>query len=140
MPGGNVTKRKKVINDDTEEKRLKMAAMYYFFEVQLIDNFAFVSGMQQSDSVTCSCLVAQFCWTLCNTLDYSPPSSSVQGISQARILDFLLQGIFPTPGIEPASPALQVDSSPSEPSGKPVCVCVCIPFQVLLHYRLAQAI
>lgn len=31
MPGGNVTKLKKVINDDTEEKRLKMAAMYYLF-------------------------------------------------------------------------------------------------------------
>ena len=29
----------------------------------------------------------------------------------------LLQGIFP--GIEPGSPALQADSSPSEPLGKP---------------------
>ena len=31
----------------------------------------------------------------------------------------LLQGIFPTPGIEPRSPALQVDSLPAEPQGKP---------------------
>ena len=28
---GNVTNLKKVINDATEEKRLKMAAMYYLF-------------------------------------------------------------------------------------------------------------
>ena len=31
---------------------------------------------------------------------------------------FLLQGIFLTPGIECISPALQADSSPSEPPGK----------------------
>ena len=33
---------------------------------------------------------------------------------------FLLQGIFPTQ-IEPKSPALQADSLPSEPPGKPLC-------------------
>ena len=32
---------------------------------------------------------------------------------------FLLQGIFPTLGSEPRSPALQVDSLPAEPPGKP---------------------
>ena len=31
----------------------------------------------------------------------------------------LLQGNLPDPGIEPWSPALQADSSPSEPPGKP---------------------
>ena len=31
---------------------------------------------------------------------------------------FLLQGIFPTPGIEPGSPALLADALPSEPAGK----------------------
>ena len=31
----------------------------------------------------------------------------------------LLQGIFPTQGYEPRSPALQVDSLPAEPPGKP---------------------
>ena len=31
----------------------------------------------------------------------------------------LLQGIFPTQGIEPRSPTLQVDSLPAEPLGKP---------------------
>ena len=32
------------------------------------------------------CLVAELCSTLCETMDYSPPSCSVHGISQARIL------------------------------------------------------
>ena len=32
----------------------------------------------------------------------------------------LLQGIFPNPGIELQSPALQADSLPSERSGKPL--------------------
>ena len=31
---------------------------------------------------------------------------------------FLLQGIFPSPGIKPGSPALQEDALPSEPPGK----------------------
>ena len=31
----------------------------------------------------------------------------------------LLQGIFPNPGTEPRSPALQADSLPAEPPGKP---------------------
>ena len=31
----------------------------------------------------------------------------------------LLQGIFPTQGSNPRSPALQADSLPSEPAGKP---------------------
>ena len=32
----------------------------------------------------------------------------------------LLQGVRPNPGMEPRSPALQVDSLPSEPSGTPI--------------------
>ena len=42
-------------------------------------------------------------------------------------LPFPSPGDLPHPGIEPGSPALQVDSLPSEPPGKPcVCVCVCV--------------
>ena len=63
--------------------------------------------------------IAQSCLTLCDPVDCSPPNSSIHGISQARILEwvchFLLQGIFPDPGIEPRSPSLQPDSLPSEP-------------------------
>ena len=35
------------------------------------------------------CLVAQSCPTLCNSMDCSPPGSSVHGILQARILEWL---------------------------------------------------
>ena len=34
-------------------------------------------------------LVTQSCPTLCNPVDYSPPSSSVHGIHQARILEWI---------------------------------------------------
>ena len=53
-------------------------------------------------------------------MDYSPPGSSVHGISKARILEWVAIDL-PDPGIEPASPvspALQVDSLLAEPLGK----------------------
>ena len=34
-------------------------------------------------------LVAQLCLTLCNPMDYRLPGSSVHGISQARILEWV---------------------------------------------------
>ena len=37
----------------------------------------------------CCCLVAKSCLTLCNPMDYSLPCSSVHGISQARILEWV---------------------------------------------------
>ena len=33
------------------------------------------------------CMPAQFCPTLCNPIDYSPPGSSVHGILQAKIIE-----------------------------------------------------
>ena len=53
-------------------------------------------------------------------MDYRPPGSSVHGILQARILSglpFHSPGDLLDPGIEPGSPALQVDSLLSEPPG-----------------------
>ena len=35
----------------------------------------------------CVCVCVQSCPTLCDPMDYSPPGSSVHGISQARILE-----------------------------------------------------
>ena len=38
----------------------------------------------------CTCvLVAQLCLTLCHAMDCSPPVSSVHGILQARILEWV---------------------------------------------------
>ena len=34
-------------------------------------------------------LIAQSCLTLCDTMDYSPPGSSIHGILQARILEWV---------------------------------------------------
>ena len=64
-------------------------------------------------------LVSQSCPTLCDPMDYSPSGSSIHGILQARILEwvaiFFPRGGLPNSGIEPRSPALQADSLPSEP-------------------------
>ena len=67
------------------------------------------------------CLVTQSCLTLCDPTDCSPPASSVHGILQARILEWVAippPGDLPNPGIECKSPTLEVDSLPSEPPGK----------------------
>ena len=67
-------------------------------------------------------LVIQSCPTLCNPIDYSTPGSSVHGLLQARILEWvacLPPGDLPNPGIKPRSSALQPDSLPSEPLGTP---------------------
>ena len=55
-------------------------------------------------------------------MDCSPPGSSVRGISQARLLEWVAISFsrdLPNPGNEPSSPTLQADSLPTEPSGKP---------------------
>ena len=52
----------------------------------------------------------------CNPTDCSPPGSSVRGIFQARIPEwvcqFLLQGIFPTQGLNLCLLHWSADSSP----------------------------
>ena len=51
----------------------------------------------------------QSCLTLCDPMDYSPSGSSVHGILQSRILEWVANpppGIEPDPRIEPVSPAL----------------------------------
>ena len=65
--------------------------------------------------------VAQSCLTLYNPMDCSPPGSSIHGILQARILEWVARPSSKEsfqPGIEPRSPALQVNSLLSEPPGK----------------------
>ena len=45
--------------------------------------------MKSQESILGVCLVAKSCPTLCNPMDCSPPGSSVHGISQARILEWV---------------------------------------------------
>ena len=40
-------------------------------------------------SRVCVCVCVQLCLILCNPMDYSPPGSSVHGISQARTLEWV---------------------------------------------------
>ena len=61
----------------------------------------------------CCYLVTESCPTLCDPLDCSLPGSSVHGISQARILEWLpypSPEYVPEPGVKPVSPAWQTDS------------------------------
>ena len=61
--------------------------------------------------------VAQLFPTVCNTMDYI-----VHGIPRPEYWNgqpFPSPGGLLNPGIEPESPALQVESLPSEPQGKP---------------------
>ena len=54
-------------------------------------------------------------------MDCSPPGTSVHGVFQARILEWVaipFSRDSPEPGIELRSPALQANSSHSEPPGK----------------------
>ena len=84
-------------------------------------------------------LVAQLHLTLCDPMNWSPPGYSLHRLVQARILEWvaipfsrvwatreaprILECVAsPNPGIEPRSPALRADSSPSEPRGKASCV------------------
>ena len=61
----------------------------FFIDVQLNYN-VLISAVQQSDSVLCmKVVVTQLCQTLCNPMDCSPPGSSVHGILQARILEWV---------------------------------------------------
>ena len=54
------------------------------------------------------CLVTQSCLTLCNPTDCSLPGSSVHGVLQARILEWVAMPCS-KPGIEPRSPTWQAD-------------------------------
>ena len=75
--------------------------------------------------------VLQSCPTLCKSMDYSLPGSSVHGDSPDKNTGvkkkkkntgvgchFLLQGDLPNPGIELAFPALQAESLPLNHQGR----------------------
>ena len=67
-------------------------------------------------------LVTQSCHTLCDPLVCSPPGSSVYGILQARILEWIAipsPEDLPNPGIELMSPALVGKFFTTEPPSKP---------------------
>ena len=66
--------------------------------------------------------VVQSCLTLCDPADCSPPGSSIHGILQARILEWITisfpRGSSGSRDGTPGSPALQADALTSEPPGQ----------------------
>ena len=117
-----------------KKKRPSLCAQYF----QFANPFTYMVSLNQRIKTTLyGCvrvfLVTQSCPTLGDSTDCSLPGSSVHGILQDRILEWvsrsLLRGIFsgdlPNPGIEARSPALQADSLLSEASGKPKNTGVC---------------
>ena len=67
-------------------------------------------------------LVTQSCPTLYDPRDCRQLGSSVRGILQSRILEWVATSFsrdLSDPGLEPRSPTLQADFLPSEPPGKP---------------------
>ena len=57
--------------------------------------------------------VTQSCQSLCDPMDYSLSGSSIHGIFQARVLEWVaisFAGYLSDPGIKPRFPALQVDA------------------------------
>ena len=70
----------------------------------------FMSGNVQTRSVMSG---------LCDPMDRGLPGSSVHGHESWSGLPCPSPGDLPNSGIEPGSPALQADSLPSEPRGKP---------------------
>ena len=68
----------------------------------------------------CYCLVFRSHPTLCNPMDYSLPGSSSIAFPMQEYwsgLPFPSPGALPDPGMEPMSPAVQVDSLPLSHQG-----------------------
>ena len=80
--------------------------------INMIVNFKLDICAYEGESESCS--------VMSNSLR---PHATVHGMLQAKILEwvaFLFSSDIPDPGIEPGFPALQVDSLPTELSGKPL--------------------
>ena len=78
-------------------------------------------GYLGHEDLFCIILLSQLCPTLCNPVDCSPPGSSVHGILQARILEWVaipLSRGSTDPGIKTMCPAFQADPLQSEAPGK----------------------
>ena len=70
-------------------------------------------------------LVAQLYLNLCSSMDCRLPGFSVHGDSPSKNTGVGCHGDtgdLPNPGIEPRSPALQADSLPTKPPGKPIWI------------------
>ena len=85
---------------------------------KLCNHGEFISAIYYASWLSVSVLIAQLCLTLRDPTNWGLPGSSIPGISQARILEWIaipFSRDLPDPGIKSRSPSLQADSLPSEP-------------------------
>ena len=83
------------------------------------------------------CLVAKLCWTFCNPLDCSPSGSSVHGISQARILEWVVispSRWFSRPRDQTRVSCLAGEFFTTEPPGKTLHLCDAVLFSSLVAF------
>src|SRR5574340_167266 len=83
---------------------------FYFLYISAYLNFS-----------TAAAKSLQSCLTLCDPVDSSPPGSSVHGILQARILEWVAIS-FSRGSSQPGSPALQAGALSSKPPRKAIYV------------------
>ena len=74
------------------------------------------SARGDRDECVCACVYAQLCLTPCDPIDCSPPDSSVHGISQARILEWVSSSF--SRGSSPPSDRTRVSGTSRAGSGK----------------------
>ena len=108
-----------------EKQSLQIGFFFFFYFTILRRGMIWENGIKTNRTLNI-CLVAQSCPILCDTMDCSPTSSSVRGISEAKNTGagchFLPHGIFPTQG---SNRCLLYHLHcwhlllPSEPPGKP---------------------
>ena len=104
-----------------------MLLLFMVTAIQTLDRH----GKKQKQRVSwwSCCLVAKLCPTLCDYVDCSPPGSPSMRFPRQECwsrLPFPSPGDLPNPGIEPMSPALQVDSLPLSHQGSPPCWCLVV--------------
>ena len=86
-------------------KSVVTQAFHSAFITTLWNRYCYLTKMKELTRVqSTECSVIQSCLTVYNHMDCSPRGSSVHGISQARILEWVAMpppGDLPEPGIEP---------------------------------------
>ena len=93
------------------QANLNTEGLHIRSELCLCDICTAKTELEKEGWVKVNVLVAQLCPTLCDPMDCSLPGSSVLGILQARILDWVAipsSRDLRDPGIKPGPPALQV--------------------------------
>ena len=93
--------------DDWSKSDWKVKTPYHVIYIKLYVSYVYTH--------ICCCLVTKHVQLFCNPVDSSPLGSSVDGIFQARILEWVAISFsrnLPNPGIEPTSPSLAGDSLP----------------------------